>query len=86
MTLAPCGETGDVSLRETRLRAGREYSGHRPGRKFSAPRARDAGMHPPFSFLCLAREKRMRRARWKRKERRFGMPSGVRSIHRQYGG
>ena len=28
-------------------------------------------MHPPFSFLCLAREKRMRRARWKRKERRF---------------
>ena len=43
-----------------------------------APRARDGaralpvlGMHPPFSFLCLAREKRMRRARWKRKERRF---------------
>ena len=50
--IPPCGGTGGI----------------RPRGRDDARALPVLGIHPPFSFLCLAREKRMRRARWKRKE------------------
>ncbi len=52
--------------------AGRDGSFSRHGRGTAHGLCPCWGMHPPFSFLCLAREKRMRRARWKRKENAWG--------------
>ena len=70
---------GDCIPSEPPHGGGTGVPGLGPGTRFFRPRGGDdaralpaLGMHPPFSFLCLAREKRIRRARWKRKENAFG--------------